>query len=135
MAEAEILARRRKWSSEQKAALLAEVEAEGGRVAMVARRHGLSENLLYNWRSARRATAPAGVPEPMFVPLRVVDRIGEQRQALLAAPERRSTPAERLADRVGCIEVEFPNGVRVRANGLVNEKVLLRAFRALKVAV
>ena len=52
MAEAEIIARRRKWSAEQKAALLSEVEAEGGRVATVARRHGLSESLLYNWRSA-----------------------------------------------------------------------------------
>ena len=51
MAETEIIARRRKWTAEAKAALLAEVESEGGRVAMVARRHGLSESLLYNWRS------------------------------------------------------------------------------------
>ena len=30
----------------------AEVEAEGGRVRMVAGRHRLLESLLYNWRSA-----------------------------------------------------------------------------------
>jgi len=43
--------RRRVWSAEEKAALLAEIDAEGGRVRLVARRHGLSESLLYNWRA------------------------------------------------------------------------------------
>jgi hypothetical protein len=33
VAGTEIIARRRKWTAEQKAALLAEVEAEGGHVA------------------------------------------------------------------------------------------------------
>jgi hypothetical protein len=42
MAETAILARRRKWAAEKKVALLAEVDAESGRVAMAARRHGLS---------------------------------------------------------------------------------------------
>jgi transposase len=40
-----------------KAALMAEVEAEGGQVSMVARRHGISKSLLYNWRSAWNAAA------------------------------------------------------------------------------
>jgi transposase-like protein len=39
------------------AALLAEVEAEGGKVKLVARRHRMSESLLYNWRSAWKAAA------------------------------------------------------------------------------
>jgi hypothetical protein len=42
--------RRRKWTIEEKAALIAEVE-EGGKVKQVARRHRMSESLLYNWRS------------------------------------------------------------------------------------
>ena len=57
MAEVEIVARverRRKWTIEEKAALLAEVEAEGGKVKLVARRHRVSESLLYNWRSVQR---------------------------------------------------------------------------------
>ena len=60
MADVEIMARverRRKWTAEEKAALLAEVEAEGGKVAVVARRHRVSESLLYNWRSAWRTAA------------------------------------------------------------------------------
>ncbi len=55
MGDVEIMGRverRRKWQPEEKAALLAEIEAEGGRVKVVARRHQISESLLYNWRSA-----------------------------------------------------------------------------------
>lgn len=58
--DGEIIARvdrRRQWTSEEKAALLAEVEATGGRVSVVARRHGISKSLLYNWRSAWKAAA------------------------------------------------------------------------------
>ena len=46
LADVEIIARverRRKWTAEEKAALLAEVEAEGGKVMVVARRHRISE--------------------------------------------------------------------------------------------
>jgi transposase len=45
LAEVDILGpsdRRRIWSAEEKAALLAEVDAEGGKVRLVARRHGIS---------------------------------------------------------------------------------------------
>jgi transposase len=53
----ELITRRRKWSPTQKAALLEEVESEGDTVAKVARRHGVSESLLYDWRSAWKAVA------------------------------------------------------------------------------
>ena len=91
MADAEILARverRRKWTAEEKAALIAEVEAEGGKVAVVARRHGVSESLLYNWRAAWKAAAAlARTPEPVeFVPLGVFGRAGEEGPVMLAAP-------------------------------------------------
>jgi len=51
--------RRRQWTPGEKAALLAEIEAAGGQVSMVARRHGISKSLLYNWRSAWKAAALA----------------------------------------------------------------------------
>ena len=41
----------------EKAALLAEIEASGGHVWTVARPHGVSKSLLYNWRSAWKAAA------------------------------------------------------------------------------
>jgi transposase len=49
--------RRRQWTPQEKAALLAEVEASGGQVSVVARRHGISKSLLYNWRSAWKSAA------------------------------------------------------------------------------
>ena len=54
-----VVERRRQWTAEQKAALVAEVEAEGGQVSVVARRHGMSTSLLYNWRSAWKAATMA----------------------------------------------------------------------------
>lgn len=56
--------RRRIRTVQEKAALLAEVDAEGGKVWLVARQHNISESLIYNWRSARKAVAVAmGAPE------------------------------------------------------------------------
>jgi transposase len=50
MSEVDILGpseRRRMWSAQEKAALLAEIDAEGGKVRLVARRHQISESVLY----------------------------------------------------------------------------------------
>ena len=94
MAEVEIIARverRRKWTAEEKAALLAEVEAEGGKVAVVARRHRISESVLYNWRAALKAAAgqvPVAAP---FIPLGVFGGSSHRDTAMLA----RSQPPER----------------------------------------
>jgi transposase len=58
--DGEIIARverRRQWTPQEKATLLAEVEASGGQVSVVARRRGISKSLLYNWRSAWKAAA------------------------------------------------------------------------------
>ena len=96
MAEVDILGpsdRRRIWSAEEKAALLAEVDAEGGKVRLVARRRGVSESLLYNWRSARKAAAvAAGAPDDVqFVAVGVLGGKAPRGPALLAPPE--PTPA------------------------------------------
>ncbi|MBV8577134.1 MAG: transposase [Acetobacteraceae bacterium] len=134
MAETEIIARRRKWRPEEKAALLAEVEAEGGRVAIVARRHGLSESLLYNWRSVARA-AWTNEPEPMeFRPIGVVGRLNEAAPALLASEPAPATGGHR-DERGSKIEIALPNGVRLRVNGSVSEKALSRVLRAVKGAL
>ncbi len=128
MSAVEIVSRmepRRKWSAAEKAALLAEVDAEGGRVTLVARRHRISESLLYNWRSARKAAiAAATVTEPPeFLQLGVVGRPGDDR------------PAVSALSAAGMIEVDLPNGIRFRVDSSVNEKALGRVLRAIKVVV
>jgi hypothetical protein len=60
LTDVEIMARvgrRRKWTAQEKAALLAEVEAEGVEVTVVARRHRISESVLDNRRAAWKAAA------------------------------------------------------------------------------
>jgi len=127
--------RRRIWSAEEKAALLAEIDAEGGKVRLVARRRGVSESLLYNWRSARKAAAvAAGAAEDVqFVPVGTVQGNTSRGSALLAPPER--TPAPELlptAGNGGSIEITLPNGARVSVDAFVNERALSRVLRAMK---
>ena len=131
-----VVERRRQWSPEHKAALLAEVEAEGGQV--VARRHGVSTSLLYNWRSAWKAAALAArataVRPAEFVQLGVVaDASGESSTVPMgvgAVCPRGAGLA--LAERVGVIEIDLPDGVRVRVDSSVNEKALRRVLSALR---
>ena len=70
-----VVERRRQWMPEEKAALMAEVEAEGGQVSVVAARHGISKSLLYNWRSAWKAAglaAQARAAAPWKLPIKSV---------------------------------------------------------------
>jgi transposase len=125
MSSVEIVSRmepRRKWSAADKAALLAEVDAEGGRVTLVARRHRISESLLYNWRAARKAAVAAanGIEPPEFLQLGVVGQPGSDR------------PAVSTISGASMIEVDLPNGVRFRVDASVSEKALARVLRAMK---
>jgi transposase len=120
--------RRRKWTDAEKAALLAEVEAEGGKVKVVARRHGISESLIYNWRSAwKMATASMRTPPALeFMPIGVVG------DGNIAASAPLPTPAP-SGGQTGRIEISLPNGIHVHVvDEAVSEKALLRVLRALK---
>lgn len=106
MSEAEIVARRRKWMAAEKAALLAEVEAEGGRVSVVARRHGISDSLLYNWRSAWKAAISLRSPAPVeLVPIGVIGRASDEGPAMTPMPESPPLSGSRRGDRVGMISL------------------------------
>lgn len=124
--------RRRKWTQEEKAALLSEIEAEGGRVTVVARRHRISESLLYNWRSAWRMAVSMHRPDPVeFMPIGVIGSDAEQSAALPVAPGRPPI-SDCPRHHVGGIEIALPGGTHVRVDASVNEKALSRVLRALK---
>lgn len=126
--------RRRVWSAREKAALLAEVDAEGGKVRLVARRHRISESLLYNWRSARKAAAVAvGAPEGVaFVPIGVIGAADGGGEMLALPNPERSQPASTGAGTAGAIEIAMPNGARICVDAFVNETALARVLRAMK---
>jgi transposase len=123
--------RRRIWSAEEKAALLAEIDAEGGKVRLVARRRQISESLLYNWRSARKAAAVAmGAPENAeFIPVGVIEAPATRGPAMLALPTPQPPSAE---GKTGSIEIALPNGARVSVDAFVDEKALSRVLRAMR---
>ena len=66
--------RRRKWSDEDKARIVAEIVASGESVCAVARRHGLSPQQLFGWRRQLRESSASHseAEELQFVPA-VVD--------------------------------------------------------------
>ena len=126
--------RRRRWTAEEKAALLAEVEAGGGSVSAVARRHRISESVLYNWRAALKAAATA-VPTSeatAFIPLGVFGEAVNRKPAMLAGPQPQGQQTKTNDGAVGVIEIALPNGARVSVDAFVNENALSRVLRAMR---
>jgi len=72
--------RRRRWSDEEKAAIVAESEMPGAQASEIALRYGLRRNQLYGWRrefgSVANAMAEAGAPGPDFIPVVADDGSG-----------------------------------------------------------
>ena len=114
-----IASTRRRWLREQKLAILAEVDAPGGSVSEVARRHGLHTSLLFRWRRdlAKRTRSASAPPEPSFLPVR------------LTPP---SVPALPAPARPGVIEVVLAGGRMLRVGADVDTAALVRIVEALE---
>src|SRR5271154_7593262 len=62
--------RRRDWTEDEKAEILAASVAPGSKIAQVARRYGVSRGLLWTWRR-KAMDALAAETVPGFIPLRI----------------------------------------------------------------
>jgi len=68
--------RRRRWSPEEKARIVAESFEPGAVASLVAGRHGLHRNQLYGWRQALRSgTSEGSVPGMSFAPVVLAETI------------------------------------------------------------
>ena len=120
--------RRRTWSDEDKARIVAEIVASGESVSAVARRHGLSPQQLFGWRRELQAsqTARSQAEELQFVPA-VLDVASsspsDRRQRKM--PWRQNEPG------AGMIEVEI-DGVMVRVGRGADAEIVTVVLRALK---
>jgi transposase len=117
--------RRRTWSVEDKARIVAESLTSEDSVCAVARRHGLSPQQLFGWRrqSRQSASRSAEKESPLFVPA-VVDAP--------VAPRSRGPRRARRTDAVsGMIELES-DGVTVRVGRGADVKTVVAVIRALK---
>ena len=120
--------RRRKWSEEDKARIVAEIVASGDSVCAVARRHGLSPQQLFGWRRQLRESAAghSEAEELQFVPA-VVDVVAQAP----AVRGRRKAPRYKSEPDAGTIEVEV-NGVTIRAGRGADANTIAAIVQALK---
>jgi len=100
--------RRRTWSAEAKARIVAESQASGASVCAVARRHGLTPQQLFTWRreARQRALNAADEGTPAFVPV-----VLEPAATTKLKPPRRARPAPAVEIEVAGVLVRVPPGM------------------------
>jgi transposase len=121
--------RRRSWSDEDKARIVAESVLGGESVCAVARRHGLLPPQLFGWRRQARQSAMFGPDptSPLFVPAIVTTPL-PARRVHRRGGKRRTRDTDLAA---GMIEVEI-DGVTVRVGRGAEAKTVAAVLRALK---
>jgi len=143
--------RRRRYSDEERAAVLAQCDELGATVVGVSRRLGISASLIHGWRKTRREAERIASEPLQFITYGVVaDAVPPEPVVALApatpaqrnsvAPAREATPAPddlvrpHLGGRPGGIDIDLASGVRLSVDSYVNEKALARVLRALREA-
>ena len=114
--------RRRRWTAEEKARIVAESFEEGANISEVARRHGVVRGLLTVWR--RQVSRAVGGQVPGFVPVRI-DPAGLP-TAAPANPTEMTSSSSR-----GRIEIEFCE-VRIRVEPGVDAATLSTVLSAVR---
>ena len=120
--------RRRKWSNEDKARIVAEIVASGDSVCAVARRHGLLPQQLFGWR---RQLTEAAVGHPQAEEVQFVPAVVEAVAQAPALGQERRAPRYKSRSDVGMIEIEA-DGVVVRAGHGADANTIAAIVQALK---
>lgn len=120
--------RRRTWSDEDKARIVAEIVARGESVSAVARRHGLSPQQLFGWRRELQAsqTALSYAEDLQFVPA-----VLDVAPTCPSVRRQRQMPRRQVEPGAGMIEVEI-DGVTVRVGCGADVQTVTAVLRALK---
>jgi|SRR5712664_1511849 transposase len=125
--------RRRQWTAEEKARIVAESFEEGANISEVARRNGVARGLLTVWR--HKLTAAAGVTGPGFVPVRINAESGPAMagEPGVVAPTQTGAleMVSRPAEPRGAIEIEV-SGARIRVEPGVDPATLSTVLSALR---
>jgi transposase len=109
---------KRIYTDVQRLQIVEEALAPGACVAKVARRHGINDNVIFNWRRLYCQGLLPGQP-PQLVPVQMIEA---PEPSVLAPP----TPSIASAH----IEIEL-HGHRVRLQGAVDTEVVREVLRAL----
>ena len=108
------LTKRRLYSDALKRQMVAETQAPGASVSVVARRHDVNSNQLFRWR--RQLLPKAVVESGAMVPVEIASDDGRPRRP----------------DREGVIEIAFGGGARVRLRGAVSAETLRQVIELLR---
>ncbi|RJF86435.1 IS66 family insertion sequence hypothetical protein [Oleomonas cavernae] len=125
--------RRRAWSADEKAAIVAESLSGVESVCSVARRHGLTPQQLFTWRRDLRkpALAREAPAERLFVPA-IVEPPAPPAEEAQGRPVRRQPRLRRAsAKHAGAIEIAI-DGVTVTVGAGAEIETLTVVLRALK---
>lgn len=114
--------RRRRWSLEEKLRIVAESHEAGAIVRAVAARHDVYPSLLHNWRRQMRDGRLAALPAADFLPVHVSD----------AAPAQPNILRSPHSPNPDTIEIELPDGCRLRVGNAVSLATLRRVVTALR---
>jgi transposase len=106
--------KRRQYSEVSKRQMVAETQAPGASVSIVARRHDVNSNQLFRWR--RQLLPKAVVESGAMVPVEIAPDGGRPRRT----------------DREGVIEIAFGCGARVRLRGEVSAETLRQVIELLR---
>jgi transposase len=118
---------RRKYTVEEKRAMVEATQLRGASVPEVAQRHGVNANLLSVWRrlyrrgllrSETRSDAAALLPVEVSTPT-------------MLPTERARAPRSSKRDSAVSVEVEFAGGQRLRIHGAVDRPLLRELIAAL----
>ena len=130
--------RRRRWSVADKFRVLAECDEPGAQISAVAAHHGIYRSLVFQWRRQARDGLLVAEPVPGFVPVRldVPELRPAEPVAQVSAASRRCywrRGGRALAARASAvIEIELPDGVRLRVDQDVSAAALRRVLAALR---
>ena len=129
--------RRRRFSVEQKLAVLAEAMAPRANLSEVARRHGLVPAQVYKWRRLAELGV-IGMPGASELPSFVAVEITKEDVPSLPAPIPEDKPAagsevprRRRRKKAGLIEIELSGGRLVRVDRDVDAAALERVLDVL----
>lgn len=121
--------RRRRWRTENKLRILAELNEPGARFVDVARRHDVSRGLLWQWRDAQRRGVLA-MEEATFMPVRVVPELPAPAPLGTAAAVPPAVDPDVEYDTR--IEILLPDGTAVRVPVRIGTAALRRVLAALR---
>lgn len=123
--------RRRHWSDEDKARIVAECEAPGSSVSLVARRHDLNTNMLFTWRRQVRERQ-RGTGETTFVPAVITAKepAADRSEAMPREPQPVAGSASLRP--TGRIEIVLDNSRRIIVDQDVTASALARVIGVLE---